>query len=197
MSKIYACELVQANYPPIEPVEAPIPFENCNTFEKWLRENYIPQTLTERIIPIPDSELFIDSNKKECWAIFSADGTFERICQVYARTPLTKEFQEYLRGKSFVHNHFSDDSTLSTGEVVAWADLHMEEFRAVAPTRSYSIKPKNRKWPNPHQLIQFFSEHCELKDGIIRSRCYELLAEKGVFEYSITQILGGNERDET
>jgi len=64
----------------------------------------------------------------------------------------------------------------------------MEEFRAVGPSLSYSIKPKKRKWPNPHQLIQFFSKHPGLKDGIIRSRCYELLAEKGVFEYIITQF---------
>jgi hypothetical protein len=188
MSKIYACELVPANYPPIEPVEAPIPFENCEHFEKWLRERYIPRTLTVKIVPLQNSEYDIDINKTECWAIFSDDEIFERCCQVYARTPLTPEFQENLRGKIFVHNHFSDDSTLSTGEVVAWADLHMEEFRAVAPSRSYSIKPKNRKWPNPHQLLQFFSEHPELNNGLLRHRCYELLAKKGLFEYVVTQV---------
>jgi|SRR5208337_4016464 len=188
MPEIYACEFVPANYPPIDPVEAPIPFENCKHFEKWLRENYIPQTLTVKRVPLQDSVYDIDINKKECWAIFLADETFERSCQVYARTPLTRDFQEYLRGKIFIHNHFSDDSTLSALEVVAWADLHMKEFRAVAPSRSYSIKPKNRQWPNPHKLLQFFSEHPELNNGIIRNRCYELLAEKGVFDYTVRAV---------
>ena len=186
MPKIYSCDLVSVDYPPIDPIEAPIPFENIEHFEQWLREKYIPRTLTVNLVPLPNSGYDIDINKTECWAIFSANGTFEKSYQVYPQTPLTQEFQEYLRGKSFVHNHFSDDSTLSTVEVVAWADLQMEEFRAVTPSRSYSIKPKNRKWPNPHQLIQFFSKRPELQDGMIRSRCYELLADKGVFEYTIT-----------
>jgi hypothetical protein len=142
--------------------------------------------LIPRIIDDPRLPGILHAHKTECWAIFSADGTFERSCQVFAQTSLTREFQEYLRGKRFVHNHFSDDSTLSTGEVVAWADLHMEEFSAVTPSRSYSIKPKNREWPNPHQLLQFFSKHPELNNGLLRHRCYELLAEKGLFEYNVT-----------
>jgi hypothetical protein len=191
MRNIYACDFVDPIYPPIEPIEAPLPFENVETFEDWLREVYIPRTLPIRCVPLTNTGWDIDANKTECWAVFSADGIFERSCQVYARTPLTPQFQEYLRGKIFVHNHFSDDSTLSTGEVVAWADLQMGEFTAVTPTRSYSIRPKNRKWPNPHLLKEFFLKHPELNDGTIRNHCYQLLAHKGIFEYNVTTVDNG------
>jgi hypothetical protein len=188
MPKIIACEFVSPTFPSIEPIEAPIPFENVEHFENWLRENYIPRTLTVKLVPLQDSEYDIDINKTECWAIFSADGTFERSCQVYPLTELSSKFQESLRGKIFSHNHFADDSTLSTVEVVAWADLHMEEFRAVTPTRSYSIKPNKREWPNPNLLLQLFSEHSELKNGMIRNQFYEFLAKQGLFEYSVTDF---------
>jgi len=188
MPKIYACELVPPEYPPIEPIEAPIPFENVEHFEKWLREKYIPKTLTIRRVPLPNTPYDIDINKTECWAIFSPEENFEKSCQVYPFTDLTREFEETIRGKILSHNHFSDDSTLSCFEVRVWANLQMKEFKAVTQSKTYSIKPKNQRWPDPRLLSELFAKCPSIEDGKTRHCYFDFLAKRGFFEYSVTDF---------
>lgn len=188
MSEIFACELIPPGFPPIEPIEAPLPFENVEHFEKWLREKYIPRTLTIRCIPLPGTSYDIDINKTECWAIFSSEDRFERCCQVYPETRLTPEFEESIRGKILSHNHFSDNSTLSCGDILVWANLHLSEIRAVTPSRAYSIKPLNMEWPDPKLLLGLFTKYPLIQKGEMRHRCLEFLGKKGCFEYSVVVL---------
>jgi hypothetical protein len=185
MPKIYACEIVPSEYPPIEPIEAPLPFENIEHFEGWLCEKYIPRTLTIKLAPLPNTPYDIDVNKTECWAIFSSEDTFERCCQVYPFTHLTCEFEDNIRGKILSHNHFSDDGTLSCGDVLVWANLQMKEVRAVTQSKTYSIKPINLKWSDPKSLSDSFTRCPSIENGEMRHRCLKFLAKRGFFKYSV------------
>lgn len=195
MTIIRACECLPPNFPPPDPIDAP-DFENVQEFENWLREVHIPRTLIESRIPLSisiDGFDEIDSNKIECWGIFSSNGEFERCCLVYPKTHLERfpEFENYLKGKIFSHNHFSSDSTLSIGEVLLWANLKMKEFRAVTEHCTYLIKPINQNWPNPDLLLNeikvifpsFDFDPSITNNNELRHICYQILARDGYFVY--------------
>jgi len=188
MSKIYACELVPTGFPLIEPIEAPIPFENIWHYEKWLREHYIPKTSTIKLAPLPGTAYDIDINKTECWAIFLTEERFERACQVYPETQLTPVFENIMRGKILSHNHFSDDSTFSRGDVLVWANLHLNEIRAVTKSKTYSIKPIKSKWPNPEKLLEILCKWPSIDVAAKRHQCLQFLSDKKWFEYSIFEV---------
>lgn len=188
MPQIYGCELLQPGFPPIAPIKAPLPFRNIDHFETWLREIYIPRTQTIRCVPLPGTPYDIDIRKTECWAIFSSENLFERCCQVYPETVLTPQFEDGIRGKILSHNHFSDDSTFSCGDILVWANLHLKEIRAVTATRTYSIKPINNHWPDPHSLLSLFSKYPLIKRGEMRHQCLEFLGRKCCFDYSVAVL---------
>jgi hypothetical protein len=193
MAFIYQCECTPVNLPIIEPIEAPLPFQNIEHFENWLREVHIPRTLTIRRVPIPNTFDEIDANKTECWGIFSSNGEFERCCQVYPETTLENfpEFENSLRGKIFSHNHFSSNSTLSIGDVFLWANLQMKEIRAVTENCTYVIKPLNQNWPNPNSLFNEMKNIWPLlnfdpsfrPDNGLRHMGYQILARERCFIY--------------
>lgn len=187
MPEIYQCELVSPECPPIEPIEAPLPFENIEHFESWLRGRYIPRTMNMRLVPLNPS-YDIDINKTECWAIFSSDGLFERSYQVYPKTHLSPEFEELLRGKILSHNHFSDDSTLSPSDVVTWAYSQMKEIRAVTQSKTYSIKTIDQNWPNPRKLAYIFSELPPSMNSAELHSFLDFLSKKELFEYSVMDL---------
>jgi hypothetical protein len=197
MPLIYTCDFVPPELPKIDPIEAPLPFKNIIHFETWLRTIYIPRTLTARIIDDPRLPYLIDVNKTECWGIFSSYETCEKCCQVYPETNLQEfpEFEEFLRGKIFSHNH-SSNTTLSTGEVILWANLQMKEFRAVTQNGTFVIKPINQRWPIPERLAARINSVCETiisenptcVSGELRHRCYQILADEGMFEYEFVEV---------
>jgi hypothetical protein len=192
MSYIRACEFVPSNYPPIEPIDAPLPFRSVREFETWLREIYIPRTLPIRLVDCPRSNLQIDINKTECWGIFSLDNVFERCCQVYPVTDLSgvPDFEIFLQHKIFSHNHPSN-LTLSCSEVLLWANLQMKQFRAVTENCTYVIKQTNQRWPDPELLLGRIKTICPSiipgvslhPTGELRHKCFQLLADEGWFGY--------------
>ncbi len=193
---IYPCECIPINFPTPEPIEAPLPFQNIDHFENWLREEHIPRTSIERRVPLTiPFEGFdeIDINKIECWGIFSPEREFEWCCQVYSETSLKEfpEFENLLRGKIFSHNHFSSESTLSIGEVLLWANLQMKEIRAVTENFTYIIRPLNQNWPNPDLLFRKMIDICpifNLDPSLVHDKelcyiCYKILARERCFVY--------------
>jgi hypothetical protein len=188
MPLIYQCECISPNYPPIEPIDAPLPFRSVGEFETWLRRRYIPRTCEMQLVDLPNTDFLIDVKKTECWGIFKTENEFVRCCQVYPVTDLSMapDFENSLRGKIFSHNHFSD-STLSCSEVLLWANLRMKEFRAVTENCTYLIKPTDLDWPDPELLLSRINAICPSiitnSSPELRHQCYKSLAEEGWFEY--------------
>ena len=193
MILIQGCEFIPQKFPIIGSIEAP-DFRDVGDFESWLRREHIPKTKIINIQDCPDrDDGLIDINKIECWGVFGSNGEFERCCFVYPKTHLDNfpEFENFLRGKIFSHNHFSSDSTLSVGEVLLWANLKMREIRAVTENHTFIIKPLNQNWPYPDLLYTAMVNICPVfdldpefkNDSELRHICYQVLAREGYFIY--------------
>ena len=191
MAIIRACECIPANFPPLDPIEAP-DFANVQEFETWLRQQYIPKTKTMNIQDCPGrNDYLIDINKTECWGIFSPSEECLKCCLVYPQTNLKnfEKFEDFLRGKIFSHNHLTN-TTLSLPDVLTWANLHILEFRAVTEDCTYIIKPLNHEWPNPDELLNKIQKVCPFfkypsrgDHGKLLHQCYQTLAERKIFVY--------------
>jgi len=189
MVMINPCDCVSKDYPIIESIEAP-DFKNITEFEAWLRMKYIPRTNAIKHWINPRTKLTENICQTECWGIFTPDEKYVKCCLTYPKTNLTSKCEDDLRGNILSHNHPSGE-TLSLADLCNWANLHMQEIRAVNEIFTYRITPISGKWPEPKKLIDKIKTICpkvipddmQRSSGDLRHKCFMRLSEVGCFDY--------------